>query len=71
MTKNFWYDAFAADKAEPVTVRPVTRAERIENLRNGIDRLQRLLAKATTQDEASRHEASLRVRQTNLANLIG
>jgi hypothetical protein len=71
VARNFWFDAFAADKAEKVSFTPITKAERIANLRRGIEMYQRCADRADNHHERERCLNSVAVRQANLANLIG
>jgi hypothetical protein len=71
MARNFWFDAFAAEKAEKVSLPPVTKAERINNLRNGIEMYRRCAARAETDAERESCLKSAAVREANLAKLIG
>lgn len=71
MARNFFYDAFAADKADKFALPPVTNAERISNLRRSIEMNLRCLARATSTEEAARIQSSIDVRERNLAILLG
>lgn len=70
MAHNFWFDAFTADKTEKVSLPPITKAERIKNLRRGIEMNQRCAARAKTQVERERCLDAVAVRQANLSRLL-
>jgi len=71
MARNFFYDAFAADKADKFALPPITNADRISNLRRSIEMNRRCLARATDAAEIARIQASIDVRERNLAILTG
>jgi hypothetical protein len=70
MARNFWFDAFKADKSEKVSLPPITNAERIANLRRGIEMYRGCADRATTQKERDRCLDAVFIREANLSRLL-